>query len=146
MQVSVGQATKVDPPREHEVLFDGANAVILILQIVEAGDSTTQPTRSTRHQRTFKSASIASREEVAIGVNRAIQFAITDHSPISAGCGGGQQGWPEVSEISQGSGEEPGAKTFLCAGDALALAPPHYSVALPVGPDRDNARCGIPPE
>ncbi len=50
----------------------------------------------------------------------------------------------QVGEMVEVSGEEPGAKPLLGAGDPFAVALPDERPAAPIGPDRDDSRGRVP--
>src|SRR6266567_7820772 len=76
VQIFVSQSPKIDTPGLHEVLFDRANLVVRIRDIVEAIHAASQAARCTQEQRPLEESSISRGQEVAIGSRRAIQEVI----------------------------------------------------------------------
>ena len=92
VQVLVAQTPEIDAPARHEVLFDGANSVVLIWQIVDARNLAIEATRSAPYQFVFEQAPIAGGQQETIGIRRAIQFTIGDAGSAANGRGCRDQG------------------------------------------------------
>ena len=65
MKALVGKSSEIDAATLHQILLDRADAVVVALEIVQAGDLAAQPPGGTLKQETLQFAPVTCREQIA---------------------------------------------------------------------------------
>jgi hypothetical protein len=85
VNVFISQPTKVGSARQHQILLDRPNKVVIPVEVMQTGDRATKVASGAAQQRLLQLFARAARKEKAEGAERPVQFAVAEPTGILAG-------------------------------------------------------------
>ena len=146
VKIVVAKTSEIDPACLHQVLFNGTNPIVAVVEIMEASNGPPQTACRAGQDSPFQICSIQRRDAIAIRTGWAIEFAITKPCLLDAPSILRKKGLPGMGKIVKSGCEKPGTESLLGACHGIPDTLPDQRPPATIGPDGDDAGCRVPAE